>query len=101
VAEAAVFEAVGEGRYRVAGELTFRTVTALLAQSQVMFQAPAPALDLDLGEVARADSAGLALLIEWLRGARTTGKAIRFHRVSPQMRAILQVSDLDSILPLD
>jgi phospholipid transport system transporter-binding protein len=99
VAEAA-FEADGEGRFRVRGALTFATVGELLRNSQAVFQGPAAHLDLDLGGVERVDSAGLALLIEWMRTARDNGKSVRFHHVSPQMRSIAEVSDLDGILPL-
>lgn len=95
-----VFEPAGEGRFRIRGEMTFATVTALLAASSPMFQAPEAALEVDLAGVERADSAGLALVIEWLRGARAAGKAIRFLNTSPQLRAIAQVSDLEGLLPL-
>jgi len=99
VAEA-ILESVGDGYYRVRGALTFETVSALLRASEPMFQGPEANLELDFGEVQRSDSAGLALLIEWLCNARAAGKSIRFHRVSAQMRAIAQVSDLEGILPI-
>jgi phospholipid transport system transporter-binding protein len=99
VAEA-IFEPVGGGRFRIRGEMTFGTVTALLAASRPLFEGPEAALEVDLAGVERADSAGLALVIEWLRGARTAGKAIRFLNTSPQLRAIAQVSDLEGLLPL-
>jgi phospholipid transport system transporter-binding protein len=98
VAEA-TFETVGEGQFRVSGELTFDTVTLLFIRSRPLFQTSAGQLDLDLGDVSRVDSAGLALLIEWLRAARKLGKAILFRRVPAQIRTIARVSDLDGILP--
>lgn len=99
MAEAATFEAVPSGGFRVRGELTFGTVTRLSSESAPLFASGPERLEVDLGEVSRADSAGLALLIEWLRRARENGKAILFRRVPPQIRAIARVSDLEGILP--
>ncbi len=89
-----------DGRFKVSGELTFATVTEVLGQSRRLFAQAGDAIDLELGGVTRVDSAGLALLIEWMREARTFGKAIRFSKLPEQMMAIAEASDLESILPL-
>ncbi|WP_258868027.1 lipid asymmetry maintenance protein MlaB [Alkalilimnicola ehrlichii] len=47
----------------------------------------------------RADSAGLALLVEWTRVAQMQGQDIRFVKMSPQMQAIAEVSGLQDVLP--
>ncbi len=57
-------------------------------------------LDIDLSHVERSDSAGLALLVEFLRQARQAGKTIRFFNIPAQMLAIARVSALDEVLPL-
>lgn len=88
------------GHYLVSGELGFSTVPALLERGRSMFAAGASALRLDLGGVSRADSAGLALLIEWFRAARAAGQDIVFINVPPQMFAMARVSGLDGVLPL-
>ena len=49
----------------------------------------------DLAAVERADSAGLALLVEWLRAARGRGARLRFDNVPAQLRAIAATSGLD------
>ena len=89
-----------DGGFKVSGELTFATVTEVLGQSRRLFAEAGDAIDLALGDVTRVDSAGLALLFEWMREARTLGKAIRFSELPEQMMAIAAASDLDSILPL-
>lgn len=97
----ALFEAMAPGRYRVSGEMGFATASNLLAASLDAFAAPEERLEVDLAGVVRADSAGLALLIEWLRRARHAGKTIVFHAVPEQLRAIARVSDLEDILPVE
>lgn len=92
-------EAAGDG-LRVEGDLTFATVTALLTASQPLFTRGSGDLCVDLAGVGRADSAGLALLIEWLRLARGGGRELKFRAVPVQMQAIAAASGLTDLLPL-
>ncbi len=88
------------GVMRLEGELSFATVPELWHATP--FPPPGEgALVLDLGGVRRADSAGLALLVEWLRAARRAGRELRLRAMPEQMRAIARVSGLDRILPLE
>jgi phospholipid transport system transporter-binding protein len=80
--------------------LTFATVTGILEQSRGLFAQADEVIEVELGAVERVDSAGLALLIEWLRLARDMNKSIRFSQLPEQMKAIAAACDLDSILPL-
>jgi len=83
----------------VKGELTFVTANAIFQQSQALF-APISALDIDLANVTRSDSAGLALLVEWIRSARQKNKTIVFHNVPDQILAIAGASGVDELLPI-
>lgn len=85
---------------RVEGALTFTTVTALLEKSRPLFERAGESLVVDLEGVERADSAGLAMLIEWMRLARTCGCTIAFAHLPTQMNDIALASDLVEILPL-
>ncbi len=58
------------------------------------------AIEIDLKGVTRADSAGLALLVEWLRAAERAGKSISFVNVPVQLSSIARISGLDEILSL-
>lgn len=90
------------GRFHISGELSFNTVNAVLTQSETtIFAHPATRLDLDLGDVTRADSAGLALLIQWMRMARAASCEIRFHHLPEQLLAIARAGELDGLLPVD
>lgn len=55
----------------------------------------------DLSGVGRVDSAGVALLLEWVREARAHGRALVFRGMPAQLLAIARVSGVDTILPLD
>ena len=76
----------GEGQYAVSGELSFRTVPDLLRQGERLFEG-CSAFVLDLKGVSRADSAGLALLLEWLRRCRRRRQDL-FFRNLPQASAL-------------
>lgn len=92
-------EADGAG-LRVSGALTFATVTALLRESRGLIGAGAGPLAVDLSGVTHADSAGLALLMEWLRLARDAGRELEYRAITEQMLAIASAGGLLEILPL-
>lgn len=94
-----VLRAGPEGRLLLEGELSFKTVVKLLADFQALPD-QGNEIQIDLQGVSRADSAGLALLVEWMRNAQTLGKSIRFLNIPQQMLAIARVSSLDQVLPL-
>ncbi len=89
------------GHFQISGELSFDTVNALLAESRnTIFAQSIPLFDLDLSAVSRADSAGLALLIQWMRMAQANNSEIRFHNLPPQLLAIAHAGELEALLPV-
>ncbi|HYM35406.1 MAG TPA: STAS domain-containing protein [Steroidobacteraceae bacterium] len=86
------------GRYKVAGSLVFTTVRDALKQSAAAFASESE-WAIDLSQVSGADSAGLALLIEWHRLATKNNRPLRFIDAPTQLRALAKISDLDDILP--
>ncbi|MDX1572936.1 MAG: STAS domain-containing protein [Methylophaga sp.] len=84
---------------RVSGDLTIDAVPDYLKQSEALFGELAD-LHIDLSAVTRSDSAGLALLIRWMREARASDKNIVFEDMPAQMLAMAEASGLDTILPL-
>lgn len=89
----------GEQGVAVRGEMSLQTVGRLLNAFPVKKFSGHGALEIDLGEVTRADSAGLALLIEWMGLARRNGTEIRFLNMPEQMREIARVTEVKSLLP--
>ncbi len=87
------------GRLILEGELSFTTVVRLLSDFRRLLDQYTE-IKVDLQGVERADSAGLALLVEWMRNAKALGKSIQFLNIPQQMLAIARVSSLDQVLPL-
>jgi phospholipid transport system transporter-binding protein len=90
---------VSPGVYSLSGALSFvnaraalRTVGDVLAESQgdVRF---------DLRDISRADSAGLAVLIECLRLAGRRRVSLTFSNLPSQVEALAAVSGVDAMLP--
>jgi phospholipid transport system transporter-binding protein len=94
-----ILEPRGDGRFFVGGVMAFETVAAWLERSAELFER-APELRLDLSGITRADSAGLALLLEWVRCARQAGTPLKLANVPPRLRSLIEVTDLDQVLPL-
>jgi phospholipid transport system transporter-binding protein len=92
----AAFEVQGE-RSRVVGALHFTTVTALLqAGSEAIAQGQAAVID--LSGVEDSDSAGLALLIEWLSVAKAAGRSLRYENIPAQLEQLARLSDVEELL---
>lgn len=88
-----------EKMVRIGGELTFSTVTDISAQARRLFE-PMTLWNIDFTDVTRSDSAGLVLLIDWMRTAKQASKAITFYNIPQQILAIANASGLDALLPL-
>lgn len=89
----------GDGRLALLGELTFETVPGLSKELDSMFK-QGPWLRVDLAELERVDSAGLALLIEWTRLTRTSGHALEFINIPQQLLTLARLSGVEQMLPL-
>ena len=87
------------GRYALSGCLSFKTVERLLRDSAGLFKNSAP-LVVDLSGVERTDSAGLALLVEWMKTARHINKGLTFCNLPGQMLEIARTCGLVEVLPI-
>ena len=81
----------------VTGALTFETVPGLYQNSSSWF-AGAGDLTFDLAQVERTDSAGLALLIEWLRRASAANRKLRFANIPTQVQTLIRINGLQDAL---
>jgi len=97
VHEAATFETSADGRARLVGSLGFRTVNALLpAGSDAIRRGEAGVID--LAGVTESDSAGLALLIEWLSVAQAGGRSLRYDNVPSQLHQLARLSEVEELI---
>src|ERR1019366_3634290 len=71
------FVAVSSGVYRLEAPLTFATVPVLRQPGLERIDAASGDVEFDLQRVAASDSAGLALLIDWLAEARVRQRKLR------------------------
>ncbi len=99
----ATFTRESDGSYRVAGHLGFTSVHDVLRASASMLdsQGQQSSAKIDLSGIQSADSAGLALLIEWYCRAQRANRSVRFINAPKQLRALAKISDLEGILPFD
>jgi phospholipid transport system transporter-binding protein len=89
--------------WRLSGELTFATVGALLTEltQQIVSKEKSAEMQkepkvVDLKEVTRTDSAGLAFLIELLKQTKVV--PITFRNLPPQMQTLAAVSGVQDLL---
>lgn len=87
-----------QGRWSLNGRLTFQTVPALLPACKDFIKGGT--IKLDLGQVELADSAGLALLVEWTVYAKQQGVNFCLTSLPVQILAMARVSGVDEILPI-
>jgi len=86
----------GDGVWGIEGRLTFATTPAFVQA----FAAVTEDAVIDLKQVELADSAGLALLVEWAIQAEKKGLTMSFSNIPIQVLAMARVSGLDEILPM-
>ena len=77
----------------LSGALTFETVADIYKTSTVWFEGTGD-LTLDLAQVTTTDSAGLALLVEWLRRARDGKRSLRFTNIPAQVQTLMRINNL-------
>jgi phospholipid transport system transporter-binding protein len=94
----------GDGRARVEGVLDFASVSPLLTAGSNLINSKgikrAGRVAIDLDGVTSANSAGLALLLEWMDLARSRRIAIEFHNLPESLVRIAEFSNLQSLLPV-
>ncbi len=83
--------------YCVLGAMTFDSVTDLWRQSEEMFSGET-VFQIDLAQVTRTDSAGLALLVQWMREASRQGARVELLNLPTQMLALADAANLEEVL---
>lgn len=88
-----------DGRVIVQGELNFQTVPLLRKLGEeIILQRPK--IEFDFKEVTGSNSAGLTLLIKWLKLGQKENKEIVFTHLPEQLFDIAKVSGLVKLLPI-
>jgi phospholipid transport system transporter-binding protein len=84
---------VGEGAFELIGEMSFDTAAKILTSSERDIAQCAQA-QVNLSQVSKADSAGLALLLEWKAQAKQRKAVIRFVAVPDSLLAIANTTEV-------
>jgi len=87
----------GEGRFALSGEMTFDTAERILRESEEPFEEHTQ-LEIDLSGVTASDSAGLALLLEWVTWANHTVREVRFTELPDRVMAIAHTTEVERLL---
>jgi phospholipid transport system transporter-binding protein len=88
---------LGEGHFALSGEMTFETAERILVASEEPFEQHTR-IEVDLSGVTKADSAGLALLLEWITWANHTVREIRFLSMPERILAIARTTEVEQLL---
>lgn len=87
----------GDGRFELSGAIGFDDAARLLGEGDAAFGSLQQA-EVDLARVTRADSAGLALLLEWSVSAAAAGRSLRYRNVPPAIASLAGISDVAELL---
>jgi phospholipid transport system transporter-binding protein len=84
----------GVGHYIVDGDLTFAAMDKKTLKS-FAFLTATKQVTMDLGGVGNADSAGLALMLEWVKITRSKRVQLHFRNIPEQLLNLAKLSGLD------
>jgi len=95
----AELRAMEKGKFSLSGELIFASVPDLWRKGERrLFTNTTNSVVLDLGEVIHSDSAGLALMVEWLRQSEIRNTIIEFQNIPKQMLSLARTAGIDFLL---
>ena len=85
--------AISNANYQIKGELSFHTINKLTLKA-LKFHKNTAAISIDLQKISKIDSAGLALLIEWIKFAQAQQTELQFTNIPSQLTALANLSYL-------
>jgi phospholipid transport system transporter-binding protein len=86
------------GGVRINGPLTFGTVPGLVPLAKSWLELGDDSIEVDLAGVTHADSAGVALLLEWWSILQTNHRRLRYTNVPEQVDRFIRINGLDTTL---
>jgi phospholipid transport system transporter-binding protein len=87
------------GRVSVNGELTFATAREARQLGLLVLESSrAERIVVDCAGVARGDSAGLAVLLDWLAWGRRKSRPLALENLPASLLAIARISEVDGML---
>ncbi len=86
-----------QNEFVLSGSLDFSNVMSVYQKALPQFNS-AQTLVFNFAGLKTSNSAGLALMIEWLKRANTTQKRIEFRNVSVELLSIAKAAGLESVI---
>ena len=87
------------GRVVVTGELTFASARDARQLGVLILESSrADRIVVDCSAVTRADSAGLAVLLDWLAWGRRKSRPVSLEKLPASLLAIARISEVDGML---
>jgi phospholipid transport system transporter-binding protein len=91
--------AAADGRLALEGPLTFATARAGRELGErALANGRDGALEIDCAGITASDSAGLAVLLDWLRSAKRAGRSLRYSHLPEGLRALARISEVEELL---
>ena len=91
-------ERVDAENVRIGGELGFGNAQDGVARTEELFTGARSDVTVDLGGLARSDSATLGVLLIWSARAAVRGARLRFSNVPAGLRALAHLCDAEPLL---
>lgn len=91
--------AAGNGRFSAEGPLTFASAREARQLGLEAFEgAGGQALEVDCQGITSSDSAGLAVLLDWLAVSKSRGRSLAFRHLPPGLAALGRISEATELL---
>lgn len=87
-----------DGGLSAQGPLTFATARAARLAGLAALRAASGGTHIDCSGVTSADSAGLAVLLDWLAAARLAGMSLRVTHLPQDLTALGRISEVEQLL---
>jgi phospholipid transport system transporter-binding protein len=100
VNEASTIELGENGCAFLAGALTFESVPLLFRETEKLFRGSKPVTLIDLSKVTTADSAGLALLLEWQAMQTATSGKLEINNAPPGLMSLANLAEADEVMSM-
>jgi phospholipid transport system transporter-binding protein len=91
--------ALASGRFAARGPLTFATARQAREQGlRSLASASGRELEVDCAGITAPDSAGLAVLLDWLGAMQRAGRALRYTHLPAGLMALARISEVEELL---
>lgn len=90
----------GEGSVQISGEMTFESTPDMYRELESRMQSKGSHLTIDLLNVDRADSSGLALLLEWQATANQHQRQLHITNAPENLLSLARLCEADTLLDI-